>query len=729
MEKVLKKVLEIEGFSDFNEIQKKAFDKKIFDKNLVISSPTGSGKTLLSFIACLHKCIKEKKKTVYTCPLKALTNEHFDDFKEKYAKAFDLKVAIATSDFDSSSTYLSNYDVIFTTYEKLHSLINHQAEWLSQIGLVVIDEIHEIDSSRGPVIEMIVVMMKAMNPKLQFIALSATIPNSKELAKWLDASLIESNQRPVDLHEGVYFDGKIYFSQDKKKSKELIHLKDNLQSLVKETIDYKKQALIFANTRKRSEQIAQKLAVFVGQQLSIEEKNELKKISEKILRVLEQPTVQCTNLAFCVSNGISFHHAGLLNDQRKLIEDAFRQGKVKVISSTPTLAAGVNLPAYRVILPYLNRFTNFGNERISVRSYKQMAGRAGRPKYDSFGESIMIAKSDFEIEQLFGEFVHGELEEVESKLSFEPVLRTYLLSLISNHFVHDRESMENIFSQTFYAFHYQDLQEIFFKLNEILKELKAWNFVELSEKNFKTTLLGKRVSELYLDPLSANQLILGLKTRKTFNSLTYLHLFSKTLELFPYQSIPKKSENVILAELMENQDQLIFDEKELYLDDDYLKKYFLSKIFSEWINECSDEKFLQDYNISPGILRSRLEIADWLAYCSIEIAKLIDLKNHFLPLNKIRTRLKYGVKEELVPLVQLKFIGRIRARRLFNHGFKGLAELKKANVDDIAKVINSATVAIKVKEQLGEKVDKTKMKALKQAEPEKIGQMNLDYFK
>ena len=156
-------------------------------------------------------------------------------------------------------------------------------------------------------------------------------------------------------------------------------LAESAIDLALETINMKKQALIFANTRMSAEKTAEDLA----KKLKDPKNQELLELENKVLKSLSSPTRQCKRLSQCIKNGIAFHHSGLSPVQRDLIEESFRKGIVKVICSTPTLAYGLDLPAFRVILKDLKRFTSRGLQYIPVLEYLQMSGRAGRPKYDN----------------------------------------------------------------------------------------------------------------------------------------------------------------------------------------------------------------------------------------------------------------------------------------------------------------------------------------------------------
>ncbi|MBI2558439.1 DEAD/DEAH box helicase [Candidatus Woesearchaeota archaeon] len=179
-------------------------------KNLLVCTPTASGKTLIAELAALKSILDGKGKAVYIVPLKALAYEKYRDFKRKYDKV--AKTALSIGDIDSSDPYLSDYDLIVTTSEKLDSLIRHNAPWMANIKTVVIDEVHLLnDAERGPTLEILITILKQLLKNSQIIGLSATIGNAEELAEWLDADLVVDDWRPVKLHKGIYYDGEIEF--------------------------------------------------------------------------------------------------------------------------------------------------------------------------------------------------------------------------------------------------------------------------------------------------------------------------------------------------------------------------------------------------------------------------------------------------------------------------------------------------------------------------------------
>jgi len=202
--------LEKRGFAKLRPCQSKSIDAGLFDdKNILVCTPTASGKTLVAELAFLNAILHDKGKAVYVVPLRALASEKYKEFSKLYPK---VRVAISSGDIDSADSFLERYNLIITTSEKFDSLIRHKARWLKEVKTVIIDEIHMLnDSSRGPALEVLITMLRSMIKNLQVIALSATIGNPKDLAKWLNAELVIDDWRPVRLDKGVYLDGEVEY--------------------------------------------------------------------------------------------------------------------------------------------------------------------------------------------------------------------------------------------------------------------------------------------------------------------------------------------------------------------------------------------------------------------------------------------------------------------------------------------------------------------------------------
>jgi len=489
---------------------------------------------------------------------------------------------------------------------------------------------------------------------------------------------------------------------------------DPTLNLALDTIKIGKQALIFANTKNSAEKTAEDISKKITKPTE-----ELEKLSEEILHVLAKPTKQCERLAYCIKKGIAFHHAGLTHKQKELIEDNFRKGAIKIICCTPTLAYGVDLPAFRAIMKDLRRYGHHGLAWIPTLEYLQMAGRAGRPKFDKYGEAIAVASTKETKKEILERYVKGEPEEIFSKLAVEPVLRTYVLSLIAAGFVKSENEMIDFFSKTFWAYQYQDMSKLSNIVRKMLNLLEEYGFVisseqeefqsaaEMYNKKYKPTLIGKRVAELYIDPLTAHSLTESIEkaTKKKINEFSFLQVISHTLEIRPLLRVRVKEYDLIQEETLKQSDYLLEPEPPMYDPeyDDYLASIKTAMFFKDWVNEKDEEYLLETYNVRPGEIRVKLDLADWLLYCIEELTRMLEHKELIKEVIKLRLRLKHGTKEELLTLLKLEGIGRVRARKMFNAGIKDIRDVKKAKYETIAQLLGEK-IAASVKEQVGQKV-------------------------
>jgi helicase len=212
-EKIPQKIYDLlqrRGFTSLRPCQVKAIDAGLFeDKNLLVCTPTASGKTLVGELGALNAILHDRGKAVYIVPLRALASEKYRQFKKDYP---NLKIAMSTGDLDEAEGYLGHNDVIIVTSEKFDSLLRHKVDWLKAVKTVVVDEIHLLnDADRGPTLEIVLTILRRTLPNVQILGLSATIGNRRELAAWLNAQLVEDSWRPVKLEKGVYLNGRIEF--------------------------------------------------------------------------------------------------------------------------------------------------------------------------------------------------------------------------------------------------------------------------------------------------------------------------------------------------------------------------------------------------------------------------------------------------------------------------------------------------------------------------------------
>jgi len=649
-------------------------------KNLIISIPTASGKTLVAEMA-MHHQIASGGKCLYIVPLKALASEKFEDFSGK-----GVRIGIATGDFDRKDESLGRADIIVATSEKVDSLLRNRTGWISRITLVVIDEMHLIgDEGRGATLEMVITTMRNRNPDLQVIGLSATIGNPEELAGWLSAGLVQSEWRPVDLREGVYFKGQIRFDGSERKVPSLKKEADT--NLCLDTIQEGGQALVFVSSRRNAEGAARRIA----SALRLEEER-LNDIAEQILRNDETGVAQ--TLALCIRSGAAFHHAGLSRDARRLVEEGFRKGSIRVIASTPTLAAGLNLPARRVIINSLHRFVpGEGQVAIPVREYRQMAGRAGRPGLDPYGEAILIGKSEPAVKELFSEFITAPAEEIDSQCAKRSTLLSRILALVASREATDNDAILSFFKGSFYAVRHANLNHLTRICGRVTRELEEMGMVVDLGSRIEATEYGELTSKLYLDPRSSVMIADAFHERETVTAFGILHLLCATPDMF--RLFLKSADHEVIERVLEEQgDEILIGEGEHSYPwlgyEDFFQAIKTALILQDWTNEVSVEMIAERYAIGPGDIHGLVDGIGWLVHGAREICRreMPALKNDVADLE---IRIRHGVKEELLPLIRLRGIGRVRARSLFNNGYTTPAEVADAGVGQIARIVGQKT--------------------------------------
>ena len=689
--------LKSEGFEKLYPPQADSVKSGLLDgTSILVSAPTASGKTLIAMLAILSYLSKNNGKIIYLSPLRALAAEKFTEFKklEKITLGKKIKVGISTGDFENIEKNLEKSNILILTNEKMDSIIRHGVEWVEEIGLVISDEVHLIgDETRGPTLEMILTQLKQLDTKPQIVGLSATITNSDEIANWLDCKLIKNDWRPVPLSEGVSDGGEVTMNDGKTFEFER-SLRGTPIDLGVQSVMQGGQSLVFAETRTRSKSLATKAADVISKMLEKNELKELEKTSKKILSQNEHTEIVKT-LAILVKKGVAFHHAGLNQNCRETIEKEFRKGTIKLLSSTPTLAAGVNLPARRVVISSVNRYNGkIGrNMPISVLEYKQLCGRAGRPQYDDFGESIIVGTGN--TEDLIEHYIDGEPEPIVSKITDDKSLRTHVLSVVVTHPGIKKEEILNFFLETLGGLQSRKTT-LKFAIDISLRFLSSEYLLIKKGERYAATEFGKKTSMLYIDPLTATHFRNAVehvsKDRK--HTFGFLHLISNCEEFFPKFSLRNKDYESASLMIENNSSELL----------EPISEYDCSRsllALQAWITESSELSLSDSLSIESGDMHRMAEMANWLSYCLREISKHVERADLLEELDDLRRRIVYGIREELLDLVRVKGIGRVRARILYKHKIKNLDDLSKISTSKLAEIDKiGPTIADNIKSEL-----------------------------
>jgi helicase len=686
-----------EGFEKLYPPQADCVEAGLLDgQSVLVSAPTASGKTLIATLAMISYLSKNNGKIVYLSPLRALAAEKFTEFKklEKIPLGKKIRTGISTGDFENIEKNLEKNDILILTNEKMDSIIRHGVEWLDDIGLVIADEVHLVgDESRGPTLEMILTKLKLLENKPQIVGLSATITNSDELTEWLDCRLMKSSWRPVPLSEGICDGGEVVMSDGT--TFEFEHsIRGTPIDLGVQSVKEGGQSLVFAETRTRSKSLATKASDAISQFLQASETKQLENTSKKILANNEHTDLVKT-LATLVKKGVAFHHAGLNQNCRETIETEFRKGTIKLLSSTPTLAAGVNLPARRVVISNINRYNAKvgANRPISILEYKQLCGRAGRPQYDDHGESIIVGNGN--AKDLLEYYVNGEPEPIISKITDDKSLRVHVLSLVTTNPGIKKEDILDFFLQTLGG-RQSRKPTVKFAIDISLRFLSSQHLIIKKGERYAATEFGKKTSMLYIDPLTATYFRDAIEnvSKGRLHTFGYLHLISNCEEFFPKFSMRNKDYETASVMIENHESELL----------EPISEYDCSRsllALQEWITESSELSLSDKLAIESGDMHRMVENADWLTYCLREISKHVERIDLLEELTNLRHRITYGIREDLLDLVKVRGIGRVRARALYKHGIKNLDDLAKIPVKKLADIDKiGLTLADNIKSEL-----------------------------
>ncbi len=453
------------------KIQQEAILKGLLDgESILVSSPSGSGKTLIGELALLSSA-RLGKKALYLVPLRALAAEKFHALSEKF-KALGYTVAVSSGDFDHDPGMLAAADIIVTTYEKFDSILRSKVSWILDIQTVVIDEIQMMgDPIRGPRIEGAIMRFKRIIPDAQIVGLTATIANPVELADWLGCNLVESTERPVPLKPFVSL---------------VENKREAVLKITMSTIHSGGQVMVFTSTRRSVESEGTELAEYVGKHLSRKEKEAIR---QRLTQIRAQGIRISAKLENLLINGVGIHHAGLSWSSRKIVEDLFRDGLIFVICCTTSLSAGINTPARTVILRDVKMFsTDESNEvetnYMDANTVHQILGRAGRPGFDDIGYGIILAGNPDEQNEVLQRYFIPSGSELVPK--YEPIISAFgnYSSLLEQTLV------------TIYELNDPTLEQIEEFINS-----SFWSYQHSSELGIKSIRLG------HIDAITAIEMI------------------------------------------------------------------------------------------------------------------------------------------------------------------------------------------------------------------------------
>ncbi|WP_050032872.1 DEAD/DEAH box helicase [Halorubrum halophilum] len=609
-------------------------------ENVVAAVPTASGKTFIAELALLTA----DGPGLYVCPLRALAREKY----EAFAALPGVEAAISTGDFDASGEALAGTDVVVATSEKVDSAIRNGASWVDDLACVAVDEVHLLGAERrGPTLEVTLATLRRRNPELQVVALSATVDNPEAIAEWLDAALVESEWRPVDLRTGVAVGGDVTFDDGTAISVEVgdgtaagngdgagsDDSPDDTEvtaALVAGAVDRGGQCLAFVRSRTEAVALAERLVDDgLAERLGVE--SAAAAAGDEAADVDGSATGR--QLSDCLRSGVAFHHAGLRAGHRAVVEEAFRDRELACICATPTLAAGVNVPARRVVVRDQKRYTGSGMEWLPTLEVHQMCGRAGRPGMDPYGEAVLVGDADTEAE-LVARYVEGEPEAVESKLADPASLRTHVLSAVATGFAETEAEILGVFEGTFYA-REAGAGGLADAVAVAVDDLAAAGLVRretggggVEAYRLVATPVGETASKQYVRPETAERIVSGLRTAAGMSNATTLTVFEVICDTPDMQDTylgnAERADIYRFARANAGALTTAMDETDDF--EEWLESVKTARILDEWIGGATAEELVESYRIGPGDLDSRVERAEWLLSAAEALAETIGVR-------------------------------------------------------------------------------------------------------
>lgn len=652
---------------EFNPAQKAVIESGYLEdkSNYIISIPTASGKTVLGILPAL-KTILNGGKAVYAAPLLSIQNEKVKEFK-----AFEehgIKVG----------KHPSNSDLSVMVFESFDALTRFSWNVLREVDTLIIDEFHMIgEYSRGPTLESAITRAKIINPSLRIIALSATLKNIDEIEQWLDGKTVEHDYRPVPLNKEV-LDAEMFNTKNKN---------DVIVKIVEKAIENNSQALSFVSTRRFTESLATYVAKKIDKKTTKEQKHKFKQVADKLLEVPKKkgslPTTTCLKLAEAAEKGVVFHHAGLFNEQKEIIEDEFRNGNILMITATPSLMYGVNLPSKYVVIRDHTRWTSNGPASIPVFDYEQMSGRAGRPQYDDVGYSYLVAKTMDEAFDLEARYIDGEIELTNSKLiDNKDAIYKQIIAQIASSLSKNLDDLNDFFGKTLYGFQMKNnpsmsmfaQDSLNWELESALEFLLQNGIIRATPEGLKTTDFGNLIAKSNYAVETAVKIKEYVSTMEKLNTAEMIYALAETPDLPLISFKGRKSKDPVRDKL---------SECGLFAVDIGNPEATAVSLI-EWIDERNEYEIENAYNVySASTRRSAYEASRLVKFAKNTLEVLGNYSN-LKDMDYLSARLYYGVKEDIIPLVVgVKRLGRKRARLLMKTFGDNLNEASEKDLQKI----------------------------------------------
>ncbi|KAI1356540.1 P-loop containing nucleoside triphosphate hydrolase protein [Xylaria sp. FL0043] len=732
-------------------------------KNLVYSAPTGGGKSLVADILMLKRVLEDRNaKALLVLPYVALVQEKVRwlrnvvrDIKRKPLEVDerDEKPRLWQKRADEDTIRLvgffgggkiratwSDFDIGVCTFEKANMLINTAIDDCSITNLrtVVLDELHMVDDDhRGYLMELIATKLMSLDHSVQIVGMSATLANIEILSTWLNAHMYRTFYRPIPVEEHLVHEGKIYAASD---TRSVLKTASQLQqtsssnfeprsqpvriiqtsphkefqdpvlnavvALANETVRSGYGVLVFCSSRLGCELDARIISRVLPQPNEVDS-TIIEKRSDLLGDLHSLPMGLDPNLAETIPAGVAFHHAGMTTEERDLISTAYDDGVLKVITATCSLAAGINLPARRVIL----HNARMGRDLIGPSMLRQMRGRAGRKGKDEIGETYLCCRNS-DLEDVV-ELMHADLPQVSSGLTTDKHrIQRALLEVVSIRLVNSRESINDYMRKTLLNISSASdlIQE---HVDSSLQDLLKMGFIQCDGFNsYIPTPLGKAVVTSSLEPEDgafvhrelqrALQAFVMDGEMHILYTFTPVHEFSTSINWQIFRSEIDALDNsglrvmtflglkpTVINRMAQggNLKESSPSEKETAR---VYRRFYLALQLRDLCNEMPVHMVARKYDTPRGAVQTLEQTCQGFAAGMIKFCEQMSWGAMAAILDHFSDRLRAGAKADLLALTKVTFIKSRTARVFYDNGFKTVASLANADPKELVPILMQA---------------------------------------
>ncbi|CAA6671596.1 unnamed protein product [Spirodela intermedia] len=728
-------------------------------RNLVYCASTSAGKSFVAEILMLRRIISTGKMALLVLPYVSICAEkaeHLESLLEplgKHVRSFYGNQGGGSLPKDTS--------VAVCTIEKANSLINRLLEEgrLSEVGIIVIDELHMVgDQHRGYLLELLLTKLRYgsgegntesnsedstgtnsgksdISHGLQIVGMSATMPNVAAVADWLQAALYQTEFRPVPLEEYIKVGNNIL-----SKSLEVIRTipkndnlggkdPDHIVKLCDEVVQEGHSVLLFCSSRKGCESTAKHISKFlkvssVSSHGSAREHDDAASVIEALRRC---PAGLDPVLEETIPSGVAYHHAGLTVEEREIVETCYRNGLVRVLTATSTLAAGVNLPARRVIF----RQPRIGRDFIDATRYKQMSGRAGRTGIDARGESILICKQE-EIKRITS-MLNNSCPPLQSCLSEDKNGMTHaILEVVAGGLVQTPNDI-NCYVRCTLLNSTRPFEAVVKSAQDSLRWLCHNKFLQWDQQSqlYTVTPLGRASFGSSLNPEESLVVLDDLsRAREGFVLASDLHLiyiitpinvdvepdwelyYERFMELSTLDQSVGNRVGVTEPFLMrishgapmhiserskgiktlhdKLQTRTAASSSRMPSDDLTLrvaKRFYVALMLSRLVQEVPIADVCEAFKVTRGMVQVLQENAGRFALMVSSFCERLGWHDLGGLVAKFQNRVSFGVRSEIAELTNIPYVKGSRARGLYRAGLRTPLAIAEASIPDIAKAL------------------------------------------